>query len=63
MYREPIFELLDTFFVHFIHKKHSKRRNFTENNNCTQRVNKEHRLIYEVDGEIIKIHSTRGHYF
>lgn len=28
----------------------------------SRRINQEHRIVYEVSGEIIYIHSLRGHY-
>lgn len=28
----------------------------------SRRINREHRIVYEVEGDLIKIHSLRGHY-
>ncbi len=28
----------------------------------SRRINSEHRLVYEVDGDTVKIHSAKGHY-
>jgi toxin YoeB len=29
----------------------------------SRRINAEHRLVYEIDGEVLVVYSLKGHYF